>query len=227
MRWSFKLGQVWGIKLFVHWTFLILLIWAFAMQVGAGESVTAAIERVFFILALFACVLLHEMGHARAALRYGIRTRDITLLPIGGLARLERMPREPKQELVVALAGPAVNVVIAGLIFLVLFALNGNAPVSELLQYEGGFLQQLMWVNMFLVAFNLIPAFPMDGGRVLRALLARVFNYMTATTVAARIGQILAVAFGVAGLMGFASPMLIFIRNQGAPCGTGIRKEAG
>jgi Zn-dependent protease/CBS domain-containing protein len=214
MRWSLKLGEVKGIKVFVHWTFSILLLWVFAMKLGAGEDLGEALEGVGFILALFGCVFLHELGHALAARRYGITTRDITLLPIGGIARLERMPRDPKQELVVALAGPAVNVAIAGLLFTVLLGIHGSAFV--LLNVGGNFFHQLMWVNMFLVAFNLIPAFPMDGGRVLRALLARAFDYVVATTIAARVGQVLAVVLGVLGLLAFnnpafGSPMLVLI----------------
>ena len=201
MRWSFKAGQVRGIAVFIHWTFLILLVWVFAMRLGAGESLLAAAQAVGFILALFGCVFLHELGHALAASRYGIKTRDITLLPIGGIARLERMPRDPKQELVVALAGPAVNIAIAAALFAFLFFIRPGALL----------LSQLMWVNLFLVAFNLVPAFPMDGGRVLRALLARALDYTVATNVAARVGQMLAIVFAVVGLLVFSNPMLLLI----------------
>ena len=185
--------------------------WAFAMRLGTGESVSAAFRGVGFILALFGCVFLHELGHAMAASRYGIRTRDITLLPIGGLARLERMPRDPRQELIVALAGPAVNVLIAALLLCVLLVADPAAGLGTLLQPGDEFLQQLMWVNLFLVAFNMIPAFPMDGGRVLRSLLARVLNYSSATNVAARVGQVLAIVLGVAGFLFFGNPFLILI----------------
>ncbi|NTU62822.1 MAG: site-2 protease family protein, partial [Chloroflexi bacterium] len=148
-------------------------------------------------LALFLCVLLHEFGHALAARRYGIPTKDITLWPIGGVARLERMSTDPKQELVVALAGPAVNVVIA-------LALLPIIAVSDV-----AFFERLFTTNLFLVAFNMIPAFPMDGGRVLRAGLALKMNYATATSVAAKIGQGFAVLFGIVGL--FTNPFLILI----------------
>src|SRR5688572_15151138 len=211
MRGSLRLGQIAGIKVFVHWSFFLLLGWIFTGAMVAGRGAAAAGLGVVFILALFACVLLHEFGHALAARRYGIATRDITLLPIGGLARLERIPRNPTQELVVALAGPAVNVVIALLIFAGLLAANGGSLTSRFLTLEGNFFSQLMAVNVYLVVFNLIPAFPMDGGRVLRALLARRLNYARATTLAARIGQVIAVLFGVLGLFVLGNPLLLLV----------------
>jgi Zn-dependent protease len=209
MRWSLKLGVIRGIKIYMHWTFLILIGWIFAVYLGEGQGIGLALRGVGFILAIFGCVVLHELGHALTARRYHIRTRDITLLPIGGVARLERMPREPRQELWVALAGPAVNVVIAGLVFIFLWLANGLVPISSVWEVDGSFLNKLMVVNLFLVAFNLLPAFPMDGGRVLRALLATRLDYARATEIAARIGQGLAIVFGFFGLFGY--PMLFFI----------------
>jgi Zn-dependent protease/CBS domain-containing protein len=192
----------------IHVTFLLLLLWiAFAYYIRGGMS--AAVDGVVFIIALFTCVLLHEFGHVLAARSYGISTPDITLLPIGGVARLQRMPDEPGQELIVALAGPAVNVVIALGLFL---GLRGAARLYDPAQLGSpavGLLAKLLSVNVWLVIFNLIPAFPMDGGRVLRALLAMRMDYARATRIAAAAGQLLAFVFGFIGL--FFNPFLIFI----------------
>jgi Zn-dependent protease/CBS domain-containing protein len=209
MKWSLKLGRFAGVDVFVHWTFAILLLWIFFAYLGTGQGVPAALNGVVFILALFGCVVLHEYGHSLAARRYGIRTRDITLLPIGGVARLERMPEDPRHELWVALAGPAVNIAIAAVILVVLLARGAATEGFEALLLRGDFATRLAAVNVFLAVFNLLPAFPMDGGRVLRALLATRMGRRRATQVAANVGQGMAIVLGIFGF--FFNPFLIFI----------------
>lgn len=209
MKWSLKLGTFAGIAVYVHTTFLLLLAWIVGVHLRQDQGLGATASGVGFILAIFACVLLHEFGHALVAKRFGIRTRDITLLPIGGLARLERMPEDPKQEFLVAIAGPAVNGAIAAALFLILLLGRGLEPFGELDIVEGPFLERLMVVNVVLLVFNLIPAFPMDGGRVLRAVLSARLPYAQATQVAAGVGQSIALAFGFIGL--FYNPLLVFI----------------
>jgi Zn-dependent protease/CBS domain-containing protein len=210
MGWSWRLGRVLGIDVFVHFTFLLLLAWVLIIHYFVRQNWGDALEEVLFIVIVFGTVLLHEFGHALAARRYGIPTRDITLLPIGGLARLERMPEDPKQELVVALAGPAVNVFLAAGLFLWL-AGTGNPPtiMGHFAEFSDSLLVRLFHVNVWLVLFNLLPAFPMDGGRVLRALLAMRLDYVQATQIAASVGQGMALLFGFLGL--FGNPLLIFI----------------
>ena len=200
MTWSLPLGSVAGIRLQVHFTFLALLAWMVVRGWRHGD-----LSGVPFVLALFGCVLLHELGHALMARRFGIVTSDITLLPIGGVARLERMPENPRQELWVALAGPAVNLAIAALLFVIL---GGQLPPVDRIG-GGSILERLLLANITLFFFNLLPAFPMDGGRVLRALLATRMPYTRATQTAATVGQIMAVLFGFVGF--FANPLLIFI----------------
>lgn len=209
MKWSTRIGTFAGIDVYVHATFLILITWVAFTHWQIGHSVRAAVSGVAFVLALFGCVVLHEFGHALTARRFGIRTRDITLLPIGGLARLERMPEDPRQELWVAAAGPAVNVVIALTLFALLLATDTLAPPGTLTMTSGSFLERLMMVNVFLVVFNMLPAFPMDGGRVLRAALAIRMDYTRATQLAANIGQGMALLFGLVGM--FSNPFLLFI----------------
>jgi Zn-dependent protease/CBS domain-containing protein len=205
MGWSLPIFRIAGIQLRIHLTFLLLIAWlAFGYYAEGGSP--AAASRVIFILLLFVCVVLHEFGHAFAAKAFGINTPDITLLPIGGVARLQRMPEEPVQELIIAVAGPMVNVVIA----LGLFIAGGSQAFVNASTVEGGgFIAQLMTINILLVLFNLLPAFPMDGGRVLRALLATRLSYARATQVAASIGQGFAFVFGLIGLIW--NPFLIFI----------------
>jgi Zn-dependent protease/CBS domain-containing protein len=209
MKWSVKLGSFAGIEVYIHATFLILIAWVGFAHWQAGRSGAAALTGILFTLSIFACVLLHEFGHSLTAKRFGIRTRDITLLPIGGVARLERMPDDPRQELWVALAGPAVNVAIAAALWLLLTASGATPGLSSLTLTRGSILERLILVNVMLVAFNMIPAFPMDGGRVLRALLALRMEYSRATRIAASLGQGIAFLFGLLGLIG--NPFLIFI----------------
>jgi Zn-dependent protease len=213
MNGSLRIGSLAGIPLFIHWTFAILIGWI--VWVNAASGTQGVILAVGFVLAAFACIILHELGHALAARRFGVQTRDITILPIGGLARLERIPEKPGQELWVALAGPAVNVVIAASLAAALtirhawpteLSASGRLPDAIA---ANGFLFTLMNVNIFLVLFNLIPAFPMDGGRVLRALLAYRLDFARATRIAAIVGQVLAVGFAFLGV--FGNPMLLFI----------------
>jgi Zn-dependent protease/CBS domain-containing protein len=209
MPWSWKLVRIAGIDVYVHATFFMVIAWIAVIHWNESQSAAAVVEGVGFILTLFGCVVLHEFGHALMAARYGIRTRDITLLPIGGLARLERMPDVPLQELWVALAGPAVN----GVIAIVLFAwLQGTGAFESFEQIgvtTGVFAERVMFANVVLAAFNLLPAFPMDGGRALRALLATRIEYTRATQRAAMVGQGMAMLFGFIGLQG--NPMLVFI----------------
>jgi Zn-dependent protease/CBS domain-containing protein len=209
MRWSLKLGRILGIDVYIHITFLLLLGFIGLSYWMPDHSLMAAGQGMLFFIGLFACVLLHEYGHCLTARRYGIATRDITLLPIGGLARLERMPDKPVQELWVALAGPAVNVVIAAGLSVWLTATRTWVPMFDFASTDGNFAEKLLIVNLFLVGFNMLPAFPMDGGRVLRALLAMRMEYARATHISARIGQGMAVVFGFVGL--FGNPMLMLI----------------
>jgi Zn-dependent protease len=200
MRWSWKLGRFAGVDTYVHASFLLLVGWAaWAAWSGAGTGL-AVVLGLLFLGGVFGSVLLHEFGHALAARRYGIGTRSITLLPIGGLAQLEGEPRTPKQELVIALAGPAVNFAIAAVLFV--FAGVAGLPTW-------GLLGSLMVANLSLGVFNLIPAFPMDGGRALRALVATRLGGPRATEIAVRVGKVAAIAFGIIGL--FTNWMLVLI----------------
>lgn len=209
MRWSWKIATVNGIAIYVHATLLLLLGWILLGSAVEGHGVAATMEGAALVALLFLCVLLHELGHAVTAQRFGIRTRDITLYPIGGIARLERIPRDPRQELMVASAGPLVNVVIAAAL---LAGLNIGGAVSGMNRVQligGNPLATLMWFNVVLVVFNLLPAFPMDGGRVLRAFLAERLEYARATHIAASVGQAMAFAFAFVGLL--VNPLLLFI----------------
>jgi stage IV sporulation protein FB len=196
MSWSFPIGRLLGSEVRIHATFFLLLLWVGASAWGIGGA-GAALSNILFVMALFACVVAHEFGHALMARRFGIRTPDITLLPIGGLARLERMPDRPFQEIAVALAGPLVNVVIAAALWLAGF---GPSTSLALETSAGAFASALLSVNILLVLFNMIPAFPMDGGRVLRGVLAIFLPRLRATLFAVRIGQAFALAFAAYAL---------------------------
>ena len=209
MKWSWKLGRFAGIDVRVHATFLLLVAWVAWIGYGNGGGATGAVAEVIFILLVFLSVVLHEYGHALTARRFGVGTREITLLPIGGVAQLERMPREPRQELLIALAGPAVTVALAVILWVVMAVLHMPANVSALVEENAPLLSRLMWVNVWLFLFNVLPAFPMDGGRVLRAALAMRMGYGRATGVAAEVGKGFALLFGIVGL--FSSPFLVLI----------------
>lgn len=209
MPWSVTIARIAGTEIRIHLTFLLLLLWIGIAQYYQGGT-AEALDGVLFVIAVFACVVLHELGHALAARRYGIATPDITLLPIGGIANLSRIPDNPTEEIVIAFAGPLVNVVIAAVLILFLGARIDFAAMAEIENPAYGFLARLAAVNIFLVLFNLIPAFPMDGGRVLRAVLAYRFGRARATAIAATIGQGLAFVFGFLGLVG-GNPILVFI----------------
>lgn len=208
MKWSLRIARLAGISVYVHWTLLLLLAW-----IGVGSLIegggSEAIQAVLLMVLVFTFIVLHEMGHALTARRFGIRTRDITLLPIGGVAQLERMPEDPRQEFLVAIAGPAVNVAIAGVAAIVTLLLRGTEGFlhPELIGHD--VLMTALYLNLGLATFNLLPAFPMDGGRILRALLVGRMGYVAATETAATVGQFLAILLGVAGL--FTNPMLLFI----------------
>ncbi len=226
MRGSLKLFSMFGIPVHLHWSFGFILLYAFYLGHAQGAGLLGTVWILGLFIALFGCVLLHEFGHSLTARRYGVNTQDIILTPIGGIARLERMPENPRQEFWVAIAGPAVNVGIAILIFALGKVLYSNElweifkavaqdqfrpaskEESEILAGEAGvpltgflfFLPVLLTTNIALVVFNLIPAFPMDGGRVLRALLAMQLGRAKATKIAALVGQGIAVLFVVLGL---------------------------
>lgn len=209
ITWSFSIGRLFGSDLRVHATFFLLLAWIAAVAwIAAGP--VAALVNVAFILVLFGCVVAHEFGHALMARRYGIRTPDITLLPIGGMARLERMPERPSQEIAVALAGPAVNVAIFLLLVLVFRVDLRVETLAEIENPASGFMGRVALVNLMLVAFNMLPAFPMDGGRVFRAVLSIWMPRVQATRVAATAGQVMAFAFGFLGLF-TGNPLLVLV----------------
>ena len=211
MKWSWRVGRIAGIGLHIHATFLLLLVWVAIVNYQQSRTAAAALSGVLFILAVFASVVLHELGHALTARRFGVATRDITLLPIGGVARLERMPTEPKQELLIALGGPAVTLAIAVVLYVLLAGIGMPANTQIAPSATVPFLARLMQVNVVLLLFNLLPAFPMDGGRVLRAALAMRWGFSRATEIASRFGKVFALLFAIAGLFWLNNPFLVFI----------------
>ncbi len=209
MAWSVNIGSIAGTAIRIHFTFLLFLAWIFVASWASGGA-AAAWDGLAFMLLLFACVLAHEFGHIFVARGFGVPTPDVTLLPIGGVARLARIPDKPIEEFLVAIAGPLVNVVIALLLILLAGAsLSTQHLAAAMESSKVALVDRLAAVNLFLAVFNMIPAFPMDGGRVLRALLATKLGHLRATEIAASIGQLVAFGLGFLGL--FGNPLLIFI----------------
>src|SRR5215468_3151377 len=208
MSWSLNIGAIAGTAVRVHVTFLLFLGWIFAASWITGGP-EAAWQGLVFLVLLFACVVAHEFGHIFTARAFGVSTPDVTLLPIGGVARLERIPEEPYEEFLVAIAGPLVNVAIAASLIILAGAHVNAGDLYAVESPHTSMIDRLAAVNLFLAIFNMIPAFPMDGGRVLRAILAARMGYVRATEIAAFIGQGFAFALGFIGL--FFNPLLIFI----------------
>jgi Zn-dependent protease/CBS domain-containing protein len=207
MGWSITIGRFWGTAVRIHVTFLLFLAWI-GFSAFTHGGVAAARENVLFIVAIFTCVVLHEFGHILTARKFGITSKEVTLLPIGGVADINKMPDKPYQELLISLAGPAVNVVIAAVLILGVDAVDPQA-LSHLDDPKGGLIQRLAVTNLFLALFNMVPAYPMDGGRVLHAALGLWLGEAQATKIAATIGQGFALLLGFLGL--FGHPMLLFI----------------
>ncbi|HHN48123.1 MAG TPA: site-2 protease family protein [Bacteroidales bacterium] len=210
-RYSLNLGKPFGIRVSVHWTFSLLILWIVFISVNRGLELPQIFMHIVFVLALFVCVVLHELGHSLAAIKLGGKVSHITLLPIGGMAHMTKMPEKPREEFIVSAAGPLVNVVIAGLLWLYLLFVN---PVDyEKMEFNvitaNNFPLMLLVANLFIVAFNLIPAFPMDGGRLFRSALAIKMSRLKATRIAKDIGQLFAIIFIAAGL--FFNPFLVVI----------------
>jgi len=228
MKGSLRIAKIFNIPVEVHWSFLFLFVYVIYLSFKENWGVWGAASASLFVLILFLCVVLHEFGHALMARRFDVQTRDITLYPIGGVARLERLPRKPVQEFWVAIAGPLVNVAIA-LVLLPVLLLLGNDTLSDIfyslynqsdsdnfsfpsnLPVYAYVALGLIGLNLTLALFNLIPAFPMDGGRVLRAVLSHFLGHLKATRIAAIVGQLIAIYFVYNGIMGDGSVTQIFI----------------
>ncbi|KRR27643.1 site-2 protease family protein [Bradyrhizobium retamae] len=208
MSWSMKIGSISGTAIRIHITFILFLAWIFGTSYVSGGA-EAAWSGLLFMVLLFLCVLAHEFGHILTARGFGILTPDVVLLPIGGVARLERIPEEPRKEFLIAIAGPLVNVAIAFGLVLVTSATPDGGSLATVESAKVSMVDRLASVNLFLAIFNLIPAFPMDGGRILRAALSARFGFVRATEIAATVGQWVAFVLGFIGL--FGSPMLVFI----------------
>lgn len=208
MSWSLNIGKVAGTVVRLHITFVLFLLWIFVSNY-ASSGATIAWNSLLFVALLFLCVLLHEFGHIFTARAFGVPTPYVTLLPIGGVAQLERIPEEPWEEFLIAIAGPAVNVVIAGALIAFAHASPRASAAMGIDDMQIPMVDRLAALNLFLALFNLIPAFPMDGGRVLRAALASRIGYVRATERAASIGQFTAFVLGFIGL--FHNPILVFV----------------
>jgi len=208
-RWSWRLGAIAGIPIRVHVTLALLLVWIAISYSVHGLGPTATVIGVLLVIAVFATIVVHELGHAMMARRFGVQTREILLLPIGGIASIAQLPERPSQELAIALVGPAVNVALAAVLWLGIVVTGHDPWIGEATSIGSGFATQLMWINLGLAAFNLVPAFPMDGGRVLRAVLTMRLGRVRATEAAARVGIAFAIVLGVAGL--WTNPWLAVI----------------
>jgi Zn-dependent protease/CBS domain-containing protein len=212
---AFKIGRFSGIDVRVHWTFLLLLALFAFIGYQASGSPLGALTATAVIVALFLCVLLHEFGHSLVAQRLGIEIHSITLLPIGGVSNLESLPEKPADEVKISVAGPLVNVVLAFIFFAVALLLGAVplVPSNNLFTGFGSvgeFFFYLGYLNVVLAVFNLLPAFPMDGGRVLRGLLATRLGAVRATDISSAVGQFFALAFFFIGLL-TANFILTFI----------------
>lgn len=208
-KWSLYLGKVGGVKIFIHWTFIFLISWILISNFQEGKNLLNGLYTIAFVLSVFVCVVLHELGHAFAARHFKYKTKDIIILPIGGMARMDELPENPKHELIVSIAGPVVNFLIALCLYPVIFwYVRIPAIFSILFNSPDTFLVSLFIVNISLALFNLLPAFPMDGGRVFRAVLSFFIDRVKATSIAARTGQVLAVGFFFIGI--FYNPLLAF-----------------
>ena len=192
MKWSFQIGKLFGIPIRVHVTFLLLLFFigiVGSRHAGASGAILGMVSIVF----IFLCVVLHEIGHSLMAIHYGINVKDIVLLPIGGVSRMEEIPEDPKKEISISVVGPLVSFGLAFIFFLIAKVTNQNIDIRNLSLFSGNLVANLFWINLILGLFNLVPAFPMDGGRVLRGILGTVMDSLKATKIAVSVGQVFAI----------------------------------